>query len=114
MSDEMMRIARTESLFRDVNERVAEAADRFDVPDATFVCECSDSACTDRVEAPLEEYERVRSDGARFLLVPGHEDTRVERVVRARRHYAVVEKVERRIAAAVRRLNPRRRDALAQ
>jgi hypothetical protein len=107
MEKEAMRIARTESLFRDVNERVAEAAERFASSEAEFVCECSDGACTERVETPLEEYERVRADGVRFLLVPGHEDTRVERVVRARRHYAIVEKFEHRVAAAVRRLNPR-------
>ena len=109
-----MRIAKTESLFRDVNERVAEAADRFDASEAAFVCECADAACTDRIEAPLDEYERVRADGAQFLLVPGHEDTRVERVVRARRRYAVVEKFERRIAETVRRLNPRRAELPAQ
>ena len=87
MEDHGLRIARTESLFRDVNERVAEAADRFDASEAAFVCECADAACTDRIEAPLDEYERVRADGAQFLLVPGHEDTRVERVVRARRRW---------------------------
>ena len=108
MSQEQVRIARTESLFRNVNERIAESAARFDSDDAEFVCECSDQACTDRVEATLDEYERVRADATRFLLRPGHEDTRVERVIERRggRHN-VVEKVDRLIAQAVRRLNPR-------
>ena len=109
--DETSRIARTESLFRDVNERIAEAAGRFDASEAEFVCECADAECTDRIPAPLDDYERTRADGTRFLLVPGHEDTRVERVVRARRRYAVVEKFERSLAAAVRRLNPRAQGA---
>ena len=107
MENETTRIATTEALFRDVNERIAEAADRFDADEAEFVCECADAECTDRVEAPLAEYERVRSDGARFLLVPGHEDTRVERVVGVRPRYAIVEKFERNVAEAVRRLDPR-------
>jgi hypothetical protein len=107
VNGEAGRIARTESLFRDVNERIAETAQRFDSEDAEFVCECADGECTDRIAAGLDEYEHVRADGTRFLLVPGHEDTRVERVVRARRSYAIVEKFERRVAAVVRRLDPR-------
>ena len=107
MDPELRRIARTEALFRDVNERIAETAERFDVDEAQFVCECADGTCTDRVSAPLDDYERVRADGRHFLLVPGHEDNRQLRVVRARRRYAIVEKVERRIAALVVRLDPR-------
>jgi hypothetical protein len=107
MEDEAGRIARTESLFRVVNERIAEAAERFDADEAAFVCECSDGECTDRVAARLEDYEHARADGTRFLVVPGHEDTRVERVVRSRRRYAIVEKFEQRIAALVVRLDPR-------
>ena len=107
MEHEASRIAKTESLFRDVNERIAEAAQRFESDDAEFVCECADADCTERIEAPLEEYESVRSSGTQFLLVPGHEDTRVERVVRQHRRYAMVEKVERQVAAIARRLNPR-------
>lgn len=102
------RIARTESLFRDVNERIAESAQRFDSENATFVCECSDQACTERVDASLDEYELVRSDGAHFLLRPGHEDTRVERVVERRgARLAIVEKFNAAIAKTVRSLNPR-------
>jgi hypothetical protein len=107
MNEEAIRTARTEALFRNVNERVAEAAQRFDSDQAEFVCECGDAQCTDRVEARLDEYEHVRADGTRFLLVPGHEDTSIERVVRSRTRFAVVEKFERRIAALVRRLDPR-------
>jgi hypothetical protein len=85
MEEPEVRIAKTESLFRDVNERIAESAQGFDSDDAAFVCECGDPDCTERVEAPLEAYEAVRSDGTQFLLAPGHEDDRIERVVRKRR-----------------------------
>jgi hypothetical protein len=107
MEEPEIRIAKTESLFRDVNERIAESAQRFESEEAAFVCECGDPDCTERVEAPLEAYEDVRSDGTQFLLAPGHEDERVERVVRSRRSYNVVRKVNRIVAAHVRRLNPR-------
>ena len=106
-SSEGEKIARTESLFREVNERIAEAADRFDADETEFVCECADPACTHRVEATLQEYERVREDGATFLLVNGHEDERFEAVVRANGDRAVVEKQHPLVAPLVRRLDPR-------
>src|SRR5262249_19546942 len=64
------RIARTEALFRAVNERIAEAARRFGSDDAAFVCECSDEACTERVDASLVDYERARTHGTHFLVPP--------------------------------------------
>jgi hypothetical protein len=108
MPEREVRIAHTEALFRDVNERIAESAEGFQADETQFVCECADPQCTERVHATLDEYERVRSDGARFLLVPGHEDTRVERVVdRPHGRFAIVEKFNRVIARTVRKLDPR-------
>ena len=107
MENAEVRIAKTESLFRDVNERIAESAQRFESDEATFVCECADPECTERLEAPLDTYEEVREDGTRFLLSPGHEDERVESVVERRRRFNVVRKVNRIVVAHVRRLDPR-------
>ena len=104
---EEVRIARTESLFRNVNERIAESAQRTESEEAAFVCECADPLCTEQVEAPLEVYEDVHSDGTQFVLVPGHEDERIEQVVRERRRCSIVRKVHRVVAAHVRRLDPR-------
>src|SRR5438105_223220 len=102
------RIARIESLFRDVNERIAESAERFDAEHAEFVCECADQECTERVAATLDEYERTRANGTHFILRPGHEDTRVERVIdRQGSRLAIVEKFNAAIARRVRRLDPR-------
>ena len=107
MDQTEIRMARTESLFRSVNERIAECAQGVVSDDAAFVCECSDPDCTEQVEAPLDVYEDVRSDGTQFLLVPGHEDERIERVVRERRRYSIVRKVNRIVVAHVRKLDPR-------
>ena len=102
------RIARTEALFRAVNERIAEAAARFDSEHGAFVCECSDEACTARIDASLDDYGRARAHPTHFLIRPGHEDTRVERVVERRGDgFAIVEKFNHAIARAVRRLDPR-------
>ena len=105
--DDKVKRARTEALFRDVNERIAESAERFDAPSTQFVCECADPSCTHRVEATLAEYEEVRSDGATFLLVPGHEHADIERVVQRKGRFYVVEKIQATVRETVRRLNPR-------
>ncbi len=105
--DDKVKRARTEALFRDVNERIAESAERFDAATTQFVCECADANCTHRLKATLNEYEHVRSDGATFMIAPGHEQTDIERVVEHRRGYNVVEKVQRTVRDTVRRLNPR-------
>ena len=102
-----MKRARTESLFRDVNERIAESAQRFDAQSTQFVCECADANCTHRLEASLDEYEAVRSDGATFMLADGHEHDDIERVVKRGRRFNVVEKMQSTVRATVQRLNPR-------
>jgi hypothetical protein len=101
--------ARNEAFFRAVNEGIAEASERFESNEAEFLCECGDPHCTHRIEVPLEEYENVRAHPTRFLVQHGHVEPEVEEVVRERRRYAIVEKVDRAAAAIVRRLNPRSR-----
>ena len=101
------RIAKTESLFRDVNERIAEASERFESNEAEFMCECGDPGCAERLEVPLSEYQRVREDGTTFLLNPDHVQPDVERIVGRRRGYAVVRKVDAVVARISRQLNPR-------
>jgi hypothetical protein len=111
MNEEEARIARTESVFRHVNERIAETAETFDTGDAEFVCECADVDCQQRIEAPLTEYEHVREEPTTFLVAEGHELPAHEHVRRRRRGYLIVEKVTRGLAAAVRRTNPRAESA---
>jgi hypothetical protein len=101
------KLAETEVLFREVNEGIAAAAERLDSDETEFVCECSDGRCAERINAPLDEYERVRSTPTRFLLAPGHEAASVERVVARRADYWVVEKVEATMRRIAERFNPR-------
>jgi hypothetical protein len=105
--DDNVKRAQTEALFRDVNERIAESAQRFDADSTQFVCECADPTCTDRVQATLDEYEEVRADGTTFMLTPGHEHKDIERIISRRRGFHVVEKMQRTVRDTVARLNPR-------
>jgi hypothetical protein len=107
MNERSLKIAKAEALYRDVNERIAETSKRFDSDEAEFVCECGDPGCAERLEVPLDEYERIRSDATTFLLDPEHVEPEVERVVRERSGYAVVRKVDEAVARMVRLLDPR-------
>ena len=84
--------ARTEALFRSVNNHIAAAAEHSVVDEAHFVCECADTGCAEKIEAPLDEYEEVRTDPKLFLVKPGHADEDVERVVSEEGGYQIVEK----------------------
>ena len=107
--DEHERRALNEALFRDVNERIAESAERFDADKTEFVCECADPNCTERVPATLAEYENVRKKPTTFLLAPGHSRPEIEQVVSDRGRFQVVEKTKQVVRRTVTRLDPRNR-----
>jgi hypothetical protein len=90
------RLARNELLFREVNERLRELGEGFSLvaEHGSFVCECSDTGCTEPVEITLEQYRRVRSDERHFVLVAGHARPELEHVVYALPPYVVVAKRE--------------------
>lgn len=111
MNERKVKIAKTEALFRDVNERIAETSERFDADEAEFMCECADSGCAERLEVPLEVYEDVRSEGTTFLLNPDHVEPDVEKIVRNHDEFAIVRKIDDAVARMVRQLNPRTRSA---
>jgi len=88
------RLARNETLFRDVNERVrAIAADHGDDDHVyEFYCECSNADCTFQLRATLAEYEGVRAHGDRFLITPEHALPEIEVVVERNERWWVVAK----------------------
>jgi hypothetical protein len=88
------RLARNETFFREVNERIGDIADRLGhggLP-YDYLCECSDAACTERISLHQTEYEHVRADPTRFVLSPGHAMEEVEIVVAQESEHIVVEK----------------------
>jgi hypothetical protein len=103
-----IKLAHTEAVFREVNEAIAKTAGKLEADEADFVCECADPECAHRVTATLDDYEEVRTDGAHFLVAPGHSIPQLERTVHLGRGYHVIEKVGVTLARTARRLNPRR------
>jgi hypothetical protein len=101
------RLARNESFFREVNERINDVADGLQGEHVyEFFCECADPQCTERIELSSADYEWVRASPTRFVLAPGHVSPEIEHVVEREDEHVVVEKLgfAARIAA---KLNPR-------
>lgn len=94
MDEHERRVGMNETLFRDVNERVRELEEGFGAPGGllSFVCECGNAACTQRIVLTKPEYESVRAHGDRFAVAPGHDIPAVERVVGGTDRFLVVEK----------------------
>lgn len=102
--------ARTQSLFREVNERI-ESIGKDRRIEGEVLCECAQPDCTKALPLTLEEYEAVRRIPTHFFVAPGHDMPAIERVVEESERYMVVEKFGEGGKAAV-RLDPRRRHAV--
>jgi hypothetical protein len=87
------RVARNESIAREINEAIEHGRGPADVQAAVaFLCECGRFGCNTLIEVTMGEYERVRSHPRQFLVAAGHEQTEFETVVQAAETYVVVEK----------------------
>jgi hypothetical protein len=104
-----VRAAKSQSLLREVNERIEDLA--ADQPEIDLACECIDEACTQRVTMTVREYESVRSDSNTFFVKPGHDVPEVEEVVREETNYVVVSMVGAGAPVAV-KLDSRKRQRL--
>ena len=89
------RAAHNQSVFREVNERIAAISNRYaeELLPIAYLCECLDTKCTETVELSPSAYEALRADGHRFVVLPGHEEPAVEATVEETLRYLIVEKV---------------------
>jgi hypothetical protein len=94
------RLARNEALFREFNERIENVAGSLDIRGEgqslpiEFVCECGSLDCLEHIELTRGQYEAVRADPRRFVVVRGHEDPAIARIVELHGNFAVVEKLD--------------------
>jgi hypothetical protein len=88
------RIGLNEAVFREVNERIEEVAETFEIEaqPLDLICECGDAKCVQPLSMTRAEYEHIRSDPQTFAVHPGHELPDVEEVVERRKGYNIVRK----------------------
>lgn len=89
-----LRAARSQSLFRSINQRIEELNETFGLvlDAAEYVCECADDSCMERIVMSMDEYRQVRRVPTHFFVKPTHLDPDIERVVEQHDAYNVVEK----------------------
>lgn len=94
MDERARRIGENEGVYRSVNEKIEALNQSFGtVTDSmTIVCECGNLSCAAQIELDPGTYERVRSDPAQFVAVPGHEIPDVEDVIEQTEQYVIVRK----------------------
>src|ERR1044071_9286048 len=100
------RLVENEVVFRQLNEQVQKGIDennrlakeagqnefvieyKDDVP-LHFYCECSDENCTKRVILTYREYNKIHERRDYFIIAPGHQVVRVEKVIRKESNYYI-------------------------
>jgi hypothetical protein len=108
MPDREARIAKNEAIIREINEGIEEAkASRTPEGDAPVMCECGNLDCELLITITVSEYEDVRQNPLRFIVVKDHVIPDVERVVAETERFTVVEKVKGTSAEVAEASNPR-------
>jgi hypothetical protein len=96
MDERDARIAKNETVLRATN-REMERADQAE--GATLgqpidvLCECGRQGCSGVIEMTVVDYDAVHSQADRFVVLRGHENTGIEKVVEERAGYLVVDKI---------------------
>jgi hypothetical protein len=73
------------------NEQIRASAEKYNFEhQVPFLCECSEVTCTGSVRLSLTTYREARTSIDRFLLLPGHDDPQVERIVARGDGYVLV------------------------
>ena len=88
-------MSQNEAMYRSVNREIERASeesgdgprDRIEV-----LCECGDDGCSETLDLTVAEYDEAHRQRDRFVVVPGHEDDEIERVVTRTERYLVVDK----------------------
>jgi hypothetical protein len=90
------RIRHNNGVFRETNERIRDAADRYDheLEQIPFLCECPVEDCVEVIRLTESEYETIRANPTHYVTAVGHESAEqpVGRVVARNDGYVVVEK----------------------
>ena len=90
----MRRLTENEVIFRSVNQDAQKAVSKTLGNEMTlrFYCECSSITCKKRFKLSVKEYKRIHENDHRFVILPGHEISRIEKIIKEEGAYTIVEK----------------------
>jgi hypothetical protein len=87
-------LAVRQNVLREANERISRLRwTQADGETIGYLCECSRVDCAETIALDADAYGAVRASPLRFLLLPGHDQAGVERVVEYHADYVVVENI---------------------
>lgn len=101
------RMVNNEAAFRGMNQRALayvnelnDIADedhaseflRYDDSPLHFLCECADENCRQRVAIRPSSVKKIHANNRHFVVLPNHQVSSIEKVVKKLRNYYIVEK----------------------
>ena len=110
MSEEQARrVGLNESIFREVNEQIESLNRDFGTENRTMtvICECASGDCSEKLEISVRDYENVRADPRRYVIVSGHALPEFESVVDSGNGFEIVEKRDGAAAVVAEETDPR-------
>jgi hypothetical protein len=108
MTNREERVARNESISREINGGIEEAhASNSSDGHVRMVCECGQRECDRLIAITISEYEQIRSQPRRFAVMKEHVMPDVEEVLSENDRFTVVQKREGTPAAVAEELDPR-------
>jgi hypothetical protein len=83
------------TVFRDVNKQILRISREWQVDDPVVVyCECARRNCKEELRLSLAERAAAENRPDCFVLQPGHNDARIERIVETHPNCVLTETVE--------------------
>jgi hypothetical protein len=89
------RLKENEVIFRQVNRGIQEFIEEENArTDKTipFYCECSKADCRERIKLTAREYKKLHQKDNQFIILAGHELSKIEKVIERHNGFNVVEK----------------------
>jgi hypothetical protein len=89
------RLVENEVIFREANKSVQEFAEQINDGDrkVPFFCECSNAFCRDKILLSAKMYGKQHNDERHFIVLPGHEMSELERVIKKDKRFNIIEKM---------------------
>lgn len=92
------RLLENERIFKAANGKIKKTAEdllnykELEEMPLEFFCECANEACRAKIKLTHAQYEDLHSNQKQFIVKPGHEIAKIEKLVKREPSFSVVEK----------------------